>query len=67
MSTQSMQEAVIVAAARSPVGKADKGTLRYTRPDDIAAQVIKGVLEKVEPLTPEDVEDVITGLCHAGG
>ena len=63
MSTQSMQEAVIVAAARSPVGKADKGTLRYTRPDDIAAQVIKGVLEKVEPLTPEDVEDVILGCA----
>ena len=63
MSTQSMQEAVIVAAARSPVGKADKGTLRYTRSDDIAAQVIKGVLERVEPLTPEDVEDVILGCA----
>lgn len=63
MSDQSMQEAVIVAAGRSPVGKASRGTLRYTRPDDIAAQVIKAILERAKPLKPEAVEDVILGCA----
>ncbi len=58
-----MQEAVIVAAGRSAVGKAGKGTLRHTRPDDMAAQVIKGVLERAQPLEPDQVEDVILGCA----
>ncbi len=62
-STNSPHEAVIVAAGRSPVGKAPRGALRHTRPDDIAAQVIRGVLAKAESIRPEDVEDVILGCA----
>ncbi len=58
-----MQEAVIVAAGRSPVGKASKGTLRHTRPDDVAAQMIRGILERAKPLAEDDVEDVILGCA----
>ena len=58
-----MREAVIVAAGRSPVGKASKGALRNTRPDDVAAQVILGLLERAKPLAPDDVEDVILGCA----
>ena len=61
--TKSTQEAVIVAAARTPVGKASKGTLRHTRSDDIAAQLIKGILDRVKPLAAEDIEDVILGCA----
>lgn len=56
-------DAVIVSAGRSAVGKASRGTLRYMRPDDIAAQVIRGILERSAPLTPEDVDDVILGCA----
>ncbi len=42
-----MREVVIVSAVRTPVGKAYKGTLRATRPDDLAAYAIKGALERV--------------------
>ncbi len=45
-----MQEAVIVAAGRSPVGRANKGVLCHTRPDDMAAQIIQGVISKAYPL-----------------
>ncbi len=58
-----MQEAVIVATGRSAVGKANKGALRHTRPDDMAAQVIKGVLERAHPLESDQVEDVILGCA----
>ncbi|MDA2933989.1 thiolase family protein [Acidobacteria bacterium AH-259-D05] len=61
--TKSAQEAVIVAAARTPVGKASKGTLRHTRPDDIAAQLIRGILGRIKPLPAEDVEEVILGCA----
>ncbi len=57
------QEAVIVSAVRSPVGKAPRGTLRHTRPDDIAAQVIRAAIERAGPLQPDDVEDVILGCA----
>ncbi len=56
-------DAVIVAAGRSPVGKAPKGTLRHTRPDDIAAQVIRGVLRQAAPLEADQVEDVVLGCA----
>lgn len=56
-------EAVIVAIGRSPVGKAGRGALRHVRPDEIAAQVIRGVLERAQPLRPEQVEDVILGCA----
>ncbi len=57
------REAVIVAAGRSPVGKAPRGTLRHTRPDDIAAQVIQGVLKRASGLDSGQVEDVILGCA----
>ena len=58
-----MREVVIVSAVRTPVGKAYKGTLRATRPDDMAAFAIKGALERVPQLDPKEVEDVILGCA----
>jgi acetyl-CoA acyltransferase len=58
-----MREAVIVSAVRTPVGKAYKGTLRATRPDDFAAVAIKGALERVPQLDPKEIEDVILGCA----
>jgi acetyl-CoA acyltransferase len=54
---------VIVSAVRTPVGKAYKGTLRATRPDDMAAVAIKGALERVPQLDPKEIEDVILGCA----
>ncbi|MBI1749021.1 MAG: acetyl-CoA C-acyltransferase [Acidobacteria bacterium] len=58
-----MKEAVIVAAVRTAIGKAPRGSLRSTRPDDMAAVVIKEVIDRVPGLKPEDVEDVILGCA----
>jgi acetyl-CoA acyltransferase len=58
-----MAEAVIVSAVRTAVGKAPSGTLRYTRPDDMAAVVIGDALKRVPGLDPADVEDVIFGCA----
>ena len=58
-----MREVVIVSAVRTPVGKAYKGTLRATRPDDMAAFAIKGGLERVPQLDPKEIEDVILGCA----
>ncbi len=58
-----MSEAVIVASARTAVGKAPRGTLRNTRPDDMAAAVITEILKRVPGLDPNDVEDVILGCA----
>jgi acetyl-CoA acyltransferase len=58
-----MREVVIVSAVRTPVGKAYKGTLRATRPDDLAATAIKGALERVPQLDPKEIEDVILGCA----
>ncbi|MBI1316620.1 acetyl-CoA C-acyltransferase [bacterium] len=55
------QEAYIVAAKRSPVGKAPRGTLRFYRPDDLAAQVIRAVLAEVPQLDPQRIDDVLVG------
>jgi acetyl-CoA C-acetyltransferase len=62
-----MPEAVIVATARSPIGRAFKGSLVSMRPDDMAAQVVKAVLAKVPQLDPVDVEDVIMGSAQPSG
>jgi acetyl-CoA acyltransferase len=59
----SRREAVIVASVRTAVGKAPKGTLRQTRPDDMAAAAIKAALARVPALKPETVEDVILGCA----
>src|SRR3954467_652414 len=58
-----MREAVIVSSVRTPVGRAFKGTLRATRPDELAAIAIKGALERVGQLDPKEIEDVILGCA----
>ncbi len=58
-----MREAVIVSSVRTAVGKAYKGTLRATRPDDLAATAIKGALESVPQVDPKEIEDVIIGCA----
>jgi acetyl-CoA acyltransferase len=58
-----MREAVIVSSVRTAVGKAGKGTLRQTRPDDMAAAVFKAALERVPAVKPEMVGDVILGCA----
>ncbi len=58
-----MREAVIVSSVRTAVGKAYKGTLRATRPDDLAATAIKGALERVPQVDPKEIEDVIIGCA----
>ncbi|HZG69119.1 MAG TPA: acetyl-CoA C-acyltransferase [Herpetosiphonaceae bacterium] len=58
-----MHEAVIVSGVRTAVGKAPRGTLRTTRPDDLGAIVIKGELERVPALDPREIDDVIMGCA----
>ncbi|HXF05047.1 MAG TPA: acetyl-CoA C-acyltransferase [Blastocatellia bacterium] len=58
-----MREAVIVSAVRTAVGKAFKGTLRHTRPDDMAGAVIAEALRRVPQIQPEEVDDVILGCA----
>jgi acetyl-CoA acyltransferase len=62
-----MIEPVLVSAVRTPVGRAYKGTLRTTRPDDLAALVIKEALTRVPGLSPADVDDVILGCAMPEG
>ena len=62
-----MKNAVIVSAVRTAVGKAPKGALRSTRPDDLAAVAIKGALARVPQLELKDVEDVIIGCAMPEG
>jgi acetyl-CoA acyltransferase len=58
-----MNEAVIVSAVRTPIGKAPNGALRRTRPDDMGAVVIKEALRRATGLDPAEVEDVILGCA----
>ena len=62
-----MRDAVIVSAVRTAVGKAPKGTLRATRPDDLAAVAIQGALARVPDLDKREVEDVIIGCAMPEG
>src|ERR1700746_433507 len=62
-----MPEAVIVATARSPIGRAGKGSLTSIRPDDLLAQIVTAVLAKVPQLEPSQVEDLIVGCGLPGG
>ncbi|MDF2529799.1 MAG: acetyl-CoA acetyltransferase [Gammaproteobacteria bacterium] len=57
------QAVYIVSALRTPVGKANRGIFRLTRPDDLAAHVIKGVMDHTPGVNPRDVEDVIMGCA----
>src|SRR6202045_3415442 len=58
-----MREAVIVSSVRTAVGKASKGSLRATRPDDLAAAVIKEAVARTKNLDPKEIEDVILGCA----
>src|SRR5215472_18214952 len=58
-----MHDAVIVSAVRTPVGKAPNGTLRGTRPDDMAAAVIAEALKRAPGVSASDVDDVILGCA----
>ncbi|HEY6388956.1 MAG TPA: acetyl-CoA C-acyltransferase [Candidatus Acidoferrum sp.] len=62
-----MPEAVIVSSVRTPVGKAFKGSLRATRPDDLAALAIKEALARVPGLDAKEVDDVILGCAMPEG
>jgi acetyl-CoA C-acetyltransferase len=62
-----MPEAVIVSAARSPIGRANKGSLKDFRPDDLAAQIVKAALDKVPGLDPNTVDDLYLGCGLPGG
>ena len=62
-----MRDVVIASALRTPVGRAFKGTLRSTRPDDLAAVAIKAALDRVPQLDPKEIEDVILGCAMPEG
>jgi acetyl-CoA acyltransferase len=58
-----MREVVIVSSVRTPIGKAYKGTLRATRPDELGAIAIRGAVDRVPQLDPKEIEDVIMGCA----
>ncbi|MDK1475777.1 acetyl-CoA C-acetyltransferase [Streptomyces sp. 549] len=62
-----MPEAVIVSAARSPIGRAFKGSLKDVRPDDLTAEIIAAALAKVPELDPRDIDDLMLGCGLPGG
>ena len=62
-----MREALIVSAVRTPVGKAGKGTLRATRPDDLAAIAFLEAIRRVPGLDPKEIDDVILGCAMPEG
>jgi acetyl-CoA C-acetyltransferase len=62
-----MPDAVVVAAGRSPIGRAMKGSLVNVRPDDLGAHIVTKVLEQVPQLDPNDIEDLICGCGLPGG
>ncbi|MFE1935583.1 acetyl-CoA C-acetyltransferase [Streptomyces sp. NPDC059474] len=62
-----MPEAVIVSAARSPIGRAFKGSLKDLRPDDLTAEIIQAALAKVPELDPREIDDLMLGCGLPGG
>ena len=62
-----MPEAVIVSTARSPIGRAVKGSLKDLRPDDLTATIIQAALAKVPELDPRDIDDLMLGCGLPGG
>ncbi|MGX7732702.1 thiolase family protein, partial [Rhodococcus sp. 2H158] len=62
-----MPEAVIVSAARSPIGRAMKGSLRTVRPDDLATQMVAAALAKVPELDPTQIDDLMLGCGQPAG
>src|SRR6202021_994881 len=62
-----MADAVIVAAARSPIGRAFKGSLKDLRSDDLTATIVRAALDQVPQLDPSDVDDLMLGCGLPGG
>jgi acetyl-CoA C-acetyltransferase len=62
-----MTEAVIVATARSPIGRANKGSLVDLRPDDMSAQILKALMDKAPQVQASDVNDVMWGIGQPAG
>ena len=62
-----MPEAVIVAATRSPIGRAFKGSMTQVRPDDLAASIIRAALDQVPELAVDDIDDLMLGCGLPGG
>lgn len=62
-----MPEAVIVSTARSPIGRANKGSMTQLRPDDLTATIIRAALDKVPALDPQDIDDLYLGCGLPGG
>ena len=62
-----MPDAVIVSTARSPIGRAGKGSLVSIRPDDLAAQMVRAALDKVPELDPHELDDLMMGCGQPGG
>ncbi|WP_422734302.1 acetyl-CoA C-acetyltransferase [Micromonospora sp. WMMD558] len=67
MPTESSRDAVIVATARSPIGRAHKGSLRDVRPDDLAATIVQAALDKIPQLDPTEIDDLYLGCGLPGG
>ena len=62
-----MPDAVVVAATRSPIGRAVKGTLRDVRPDDLLTTVVRAALEQVPELDPHTLDDIYVGCAEPEG
>ncbi len=62
-----MEDAVIVSAVRTAVGKAPRGMLKYTRPDEVGALILKEAVNRAKGLTPEEIDDVIIGCAFPEG
>src|SRR5262245_33779100 len=62
-----MPEAVIVAAARSPIGRARKGSLAAMRADDLTAQLVRAALDQVPSFDPAEIDDLMLGCGLPGG
>jgi len=67
MNNNTIREAVIVAAARTPIGKAKRGGLATVRPDELAAAVIRDLLDRAPQLDPAEIDDVILGCAFPEG
>lgn len=62
-----MPDAVIVAAARSPIGRAYKGSLRELRADNLAAAMVRAALDQVPQLDPAEIDDLLLGCGQPAG
>ncbi|MEV4820368.1 acetyl-CoA C-acetyltransferase [Micromonospora sp. NPDC049274] len=67
MPIESSRDAVIVATARSPIGRAHKGSLRDVRSDDLAATIVQAALDKIPQLDPTTIDDIYLGCGLPGG